>query len=49
MELKPPDAACVKADIVKGRGNKLVAPKSNITRAEVAVIVRNLLQKSKLI
>lgn len=42
-------AACVKAEVVKGRGNGLIAPRNNITRAEVAVIVRNLLQKSKLI
>ena len=42
-------AACLKAELVKGQNNGLMAPKSNITRAEVAVIVRNLLQKSKLI
>ena len=42
-------AACLKAELVKGQSNGLIAPKSNITRAEVAVIVRNLLQKSKLI
>lgn len=42
-------AACVKTGIVAGRGNNLVAPKDNITRAEVAAIVRRLLQKSKLI
>ena len=42
-------AACLKAELVKGQNNGLIAPKSNITRAEVAVIIRNLLQKSKLI
>lgn len=42
-------AACLKTELVQGRSNNLIAPKSNITRAEVAVIVRNLLQKSKLI
>ena len=42
-------AACLKAELVKGQSNGIIAPKSNITRAEVAVIVRNLLQKSKLI
>lgn len=42
-------AASVKTGIVSGRGNNLVAPKENITRAEVAEIVRRLLQKSELI
>lgn len=42
-------AACVKAEIVSGRNGKMIAPKDNITRAEVAVIVKGLLQKSKLI
>ncbi|AEY66539.1 S-layer homology domain-containing protein [Clostridium sp. BNL1100] len=42
-------AACVKSGIVTGRGNNMVAPKSDITRAETAVIVRKLLQKSELI
>lgn len=42
-------AACIKTQIVSGRNGKLIAPKDNITRAEVAVIVQGLLQKSKLI
>lgn len=42
-------AACVKAGIVSGRGTGIVAPRENITRAEVAVIVKRLLQKSNLI
>jgi len=42
-------AACVKAGIVSGRSEKLIAPKDNITRAEVAVIVQKLLRNSKLI
>ena len=40
---------CVKSGIVSGKEGKRLAPKDNITRAEVAVIVRNLLQKSGLI
>ncbi len=42
-------AACIKSGIVSGRGGKLIDPKAYITRAEVAVIVRNLLIKSDLI
>jgi hypothetical protein len=42
-------AACIKTGIVSGRGGKLIAPKDNITRAEVAAIVRRLLRKSDLI
>ena len=42
-------AACVKTGIVSGKGGKLLAPKDEITRAEVAVMVRQLLKKSKLI
>ncbi len=42
-------AACVKTSIVSGKNGKLLAPKDEITRAEVAVIVRKLLQKSNLI
>lgn len=40
---------CVKTGIVSGKEGKRLAPKDNITRAEVAVIVRNLLRKSGLI
>jgi uncharacterized repeat protein (TIGR02543 family) len=42
-------AACVKTEIVSGRSKTTLAPKDNITRAEVAVIVRRLLQQSGLI
>ncbi len=42
-------AACVNSGIVKGRENSMMAPKENITRAEVAVIAERLLQKSELI
>ena len=42
-------AACIKAGILSGRNDNLIAPKDNITRAEVAAIVRRLLQKSNLI
>ncbi len=42
-------AACVKTGIVSGKSDKLLAPKDEITRAEVVVIVRRLLQKSSLI
>ncbi len=42
-------AACVKSGIVNGKSGQRVAPKDDITRAEVAVIVQKLLQKSGLI
>jgi uncharacterized repeat protein (TIGR02543 family) len=42
-------AKCVNAKLVSGRDNNHLAPQDNITRAEVAVIIRNLLQKSALI
>lgn len=42
-------AACVKTGIVSGRDQNTLAPKDNVTRAEVAVIVQRLLQKSGLI
>jgi len=42
-------AACLKTGVVSGRSNSTVAPKAFITRAEVAVIVQRLLQKSELI
>ncbi|WHH61336.1 S-layer homology domain-containing protein [Petroclostridium sp. X23] len=42
-------AACVSSGIVSGKGGTLIAPADNITRAEVAAIVRRLLQKSDLI
>jgi len=42
-------AACVKAGLVTGKENSLIAPKQYITRAEIAVIIQNLLKKSGLI
>ena len=42
-------AACVKSGIVSGRNGHMIAPDGNMTRAETAVIVRNLLKKSDLI
>ncbi len=42
-------ALCIKTDVLSDGSGKLAAPKDNITRAEVAVIVQRLLQKSNLI
>ena len=42
-------AACLQASIVSGKGGHTIAPKDYITRAEVAVMVQRLLQKSGLI
>lgn len=42
-------AACLKSGMVTGRTSDTIAPKDCITRAEVAVIVQRLLQKSDLI
>ncbi|MCU6792872.1 S-layer homology domain-containing protein [Paenibacillus sp. WQ 127069] len=42
-------ADCLKAGIVSGRSATELAPKAYITRAEVAYIVKKLLQKSELI
>ncbi|MET0016895.1 S-layer homology domain-containing protein [Oscillibacter sp.] len=42
-------AACLKAGIISGTGATTISPKANITRAEVAVMVARLLQKSNLI
>lgn len=42
-------ASCIKTGIITGREGNMVAPESNITRAEVAVIIKRLLQKSGLI
>ena len=47
--LKTYIAKCIKAGIVSGRNNNMLAPKDKITRAEAATILRNLLQVSKLI
>lgn len=40
---------CIKAGIVSGRSDHLMAAKDNISRAEIAAMVRKLLQKSNLI
>ncbi|EMS69818.1 S-layer homology domain-containing protein [Ruminiclostridium cellobioparum] len=42
-------ASCVDTGIVSGKDAGMLAPKADITRAEACVIIRNLLQKSKLI
>ncbi|HAL65919.1 MAG TPA: hypothetical protein DCP10_10175, partial [Bacteroidales bacterium] len=42
-------AVCIKSGVVCSRDGELVAPKDNISRAEVATIVQRLLQKSNLI
>ncbi len=42
-------AACLETGIISGKGNEMLAPKDNMTRAEVAVILQRLLQKSGLI
>lgn len=41
--------ACIRAGIITGRDGNILAPKDEISRAEVAVIIRRLLQKSDLI
>ncbi|WP_139991840.1 S-layer homology domain-containing protein [Paenibacillus paridis] len=41
--------ACLQAGVVTGRSSVWIAPKENMTRAEVAAIVQRLLQKSDLI
>lgn len=40
---------CLKTSVVSGKADNMLAPKDYITRAEVAVIVERLLQKSELI
>jgi len=42
-------ADCLNAEIVSGKALKELAPKDEITRAEVSVIIRRLLEKSDLI
>jgi hypothetical protein len=42
-------AACLKAGIVSGRDGNLIASQDNITRAEVATVVRNMLIEAELI
>lgn len=46
---KPGIATCLKTGIITGRTSSTIAPLNSITRAEVAVIVQRLLQKSDLI
>ena len=46
---KESSAACLKAGIVNGTSATTLSPKDNVTRAEVAVMVERLLQKSGLI
>ena len=41
--------ACLRAGIVSGKGGNAIAPKDNITRAEVAVMIQRLLLESDLI
>lgn len=42
-------AACIKAEIVSGKGTDVMAPMADITRAETASIIEKLLKKSNLI
>ncbi|MFC9710111.1 S-layer homology domain-containing protein [Paenibacillus sp. NPDC056933] len=42
-------AASIHSELVSGRGNGIIAPNQLITRAETAVIIRRLLQRSGLI
>ena len=42
-------ALCLKLEITSGKGNGLISPKTNITRAEIAVFMQKLLKKSNLI
>ncbi|GAA3401468.1 fibronectin type III domain-containing protein [Paenibacillus hodogayensis] len=42
-------ADCLQAGIVSGRADKQLAPKEHITRAEVAILIQKLLQRSELI
>ncbi|WP_339364849.1 S-layer homology domain-containing protein [Vallitalea maricola] len=41
--------SCLKTGVVSGTSSNTLAPKGNITRAEVALIIERLLEKSKLI
>ncbi len=42
-------AVCVETGLVTGKENSLIAPKQDITRAEIAVIIQKLLKQSGLI
>ncbi|SMC81810.1 S-layer homology domain-containing protein [Papillibacter cinnamivorans] len=42
-------AVCLKTGIVNGRSSTAIAPRESVTRAEVAVMIQRLLQKSELI
>ncbi|HYE81548.1 MAG TPA: immunoglobulin-like domain-containing protein [Clostridia bacterium] len=46
---RPYIASCIKAGILIGSDNRMIAPRDNITRAEAAVLIHRLLQKSELI
>lgn len=41
--------SCLKGKVISGTSSSTLAPKNNITRAEVAVIVERLLKQSELI
>ncbi|MCM3041452.1 S-layer homology domain-containing protein [Paenibacillus motobuensis] len=42
-------AACILAGVVTGRGDATIATKANVTRAEVTIMLQQLLKKSDLI
>lgn len=42
-------AACIKSDVVTGKSASTLAPKAAVTHAEVAVMIKNLLERSDLI
>jgi hypothetical protein len=42
-------ASCLKTGVVSGKSSSKLAPKAYITRAEVAVIIERMLEKSELI
>jgi hypothetical protein len=41
--------SCVKEGVASGRSGSIMAPKNNITRAEICVMIQRMLQKSDLI
>jgi len=40
---------CLQSGLINGKTNHQLAPKANLTRAEVAALIQRLLQKSELI
>nr|WP_157685406.1 S-layer homology domain-containing protein [Paenibacillus donghaensis] len=44
----PGISASLQAGIVSGRGNNMLAPKANVTRAEVAAMIHRFLQNADL-